>query len=161
MALWVLLVVAMVAGARGTARAPDTFRVRLSFDLGPATVTLNVTRAWAPLGVDRFYALVTAGYFNNCSMFRVLPGFVVQWGINSNPAVTAQWNRPISDDPVVKSNTVGTVTYATAGPNTRTTQIFVNFADNSFLDSQVRGVCSAQCAAAHMRRGKRGLRRSP
>ncbi len=69
-------------------------------------------------------------------MFRVVPGFVIQWGINGSPAVSAKWNTPITDDPVTRSNVRGTVSYATAGPNTRTTQLFVNLANNSFLDSQ-------------------------
>merc|ERR1711935_62872 len=86
-------------------------------------------------GADRFYALVTDGFFNNSAFFRVVPSFVVQFGISGSAAENNKWlHSPIKDDPVVGSNTDGTVTFATAGPNTRTSQIFINFGDNSRLD---------------------------
>jgi peptidyl-prolyl cis-trans isomerase A (cyclophilin A) len=93
-----------------------------------------------PLGVDRFYELLTlsgGSYFEDNGFFRVVPGFVVQFGINGNPTISQQWeNANIPDDPVVQSNTEGTIAYASAGPNTRTTQLFINLGDNSNLDSQ-------------------------
>ena len=121
--------------------APDEFRVVLTLSVG--TVTLNVTRASAPLGADRFWAASRCNYWGNTTLagnegglFRVIPNFVIQWGIAGQPAVTAEWDTVIADDPVVLSNLRGTVAFATAGPNTRTTQLFINLADNSHLDAQ-------------------------
>ncbi len=89
-------------------------------------------RAWAPLGADRFYNLVRAHFFDGVRFFRVVTGFVVQFGISPDPAVSRAWqNANIKDDPVKASNTAGTITYADAGPNTRTTQVFVNLANNA------------------------------
>lgn len=119
------------AGAR--AAAPDSFRVRFATTAGDFTV--EVHRAWAPRGADRFYELVRADYYDGNRFFRVLPGFVAQFGISGDPAVSARWrSRPIRDDPVRKSNTRGTLAFAAAGPDTRTTQVFVNLTDNSRLD---------------------------
>ena len=102
---------------------------------GPFVVT--VTRSWAPLGADRFYKLVSDHFYDNQPIFRVLPGFVVQWGISGNPAVSKTWqNASIKDDPVTHSNVKGTITFATSGPNTRGAQLFVNLGANSGLDSQ-------------------------
>jgi peptidyl-prolyl cis-trans isomerase A (cyclophilin A) len=117
-------------------RAPDVYRVKFDTNEGP--ITIEVTRAWAPNGADRFYNLVKSGYYDEARFFRVLPGFMAQFGINADPAVSAAWRRvPIQDDPVTQSNTRGMVTFATAGPNTRTTQVFINFADrNAGLDRQ-------------------------
>jgi cyclophilin family peptidyl-prolyl cis-trans isomerase len=117
-------------------KAPDTFQVKFDTTRGEFTVT--VTRAWSPLGADRFYNLVKHHYFDNARFFRVLPNFVVQFGINANPAVTAAWEKAtIKDDPRSHSNTPGTLVFATSGPNTRTTQLFINLNDNgSNLDSQ-------------------------
>jgi peptidyl-prolyl cis-trans isomerase A (cyclophilin A) len=115
------------------ARAPEMFRVR--FNTTKGDVILEITRAWAPLGADRFYNLVRAGFFTNCTFFRVVPGFVVQFGISPRPDVAAVWqNANMPDDPVKQSNKRGTITFATAGPNTRTTQLFINLADNAPLD---------------------------
>ena len=98
---------------------------------------IEVTKAWAPEGAERFYRLVEQKFFDNVRFFRVVPGFMVQFGINGDPKVAAHWqNLTIRDDQVKKSNTPGMVTFATAGPNTRTTQIFINYGSNSFLDSQ-------------------------
>ena len=98
---------------------------------------IEVHRDWAPIGVDHFYALVKAGYYDGDRFFRVVPGFVVQFGISGDPAATAKWkDMNLTDDPVKESNTVGTVTYATAGPNTRTTQLFINLGNNARLDGQ-------------------------
>jgi peptidyl-prolyl cis-trans isomerase A (cyclophilin A) len=115
-------------------KAPDTFQVK--FETTRGDFTMDVTRAWAPLGVDRFYNLVRHHFYDNMVIFRAVQGFVVQFGISSYPPVNAAWlTATIKDDPVLQSNKRGYVTFATAGPNTRTTQIFINFGDNSRLDS--------------------------
>ena len=94
-------------------------------------------RAWAPLGADRFYNLVKNGFFDNTRFFRVVPNFMVQFGLNGDPTVQSVWRAAnLKDDPGKESNKKGYVTFATAGPNTRTTQVFINFKDNGFLDSQ-------------------------
>ena len=116
-------------------KAPDTYNAR--FETSAGVFTVQVTRAWAPLGADRFYNLVKGGFFDGTRFFRVVPGFVVQFGLSGNPAVSARWHfASIADDPVTRHNTRGTITFATAGPNTRTTQLFINFADNLNLDGQ-------------------------
>jgi peptidyl-prolyl cis-trans isomerase A (cyclophilin A) len=117
-------------------QAPETYQVKFDTTRGEFTVT--VTRAWAPLGADRFYTLVKHHYFDNARFFRVLPNFVVQFGLSANPAVNAAWEKAtIKDDPRNQSNKPGTLVFATAGPNTRTTQLFINLKDNgSSLDSQ-------------------------
>jgi peptidyl-prolyl cis-trans isomerase A (cyclophilin A) len=121
--------------SRATERAPDRFRVRFETTRGPFVV--EVTRAWAPRGADRFYNLVRAGYYDDVAFFRVIEGFMVQFGINGDPAVNAAWREArIPDDPVTQSNRRGMVTYAMAGPDTRTTQLFINFRDNQGLDGQ-------------------------
>lgn len=98
-------------------------------------IVISVTRALAPIGADRFYALVHAGFFNNSAFFRVVPKFVVQFGISGDKDLNNQWlHKSIKDDPVKGSNTAGTITYADAGPNTRSTQVFINYGDNSRLD---------------------------
>jgi peptidyl-prolyl cis-trans isomerase A (cyclophilin A) len=97
--------------------------------------TIDVTRAWALLGADRFYNLVKHHFFDNASVFRVVPNFVAQFGISAYPAVTTAWKgTDIKDDPVTQSNKKGYITFATAGPNTRTTQVFINLVDNARLD---------------------------
>ena len=117
------------------ARAPDTFNAK--FDTSNGTFVVQVERFWAPNGADRFYNLVKAGFYNDARFFRVIDGFMVQFGISGNPDVSAAWtNATIPDDPVRESNTRGTVTFATAGPNTRTTQVFINFNNNSGLNGQ-------------------------
>jgi peptidyl-prolyl cis-trans isomerase A (cyclophilin A) len=119
--------------AKLTARAPDAFKVK--FETTKGNFTVEVTRALAPNGADRFYNLVRSGYFKDIAFFRVISGFMCQFGIHGDPKVSAAW-RPaqIPDDPVKASNTRGAITFATAGPNTRTTQLFINFGDNSNLD---------------------------
>jgi peptidyl-prolyl cis-trans isomerase A (cyclophilin A) len=117
------------------AAAPDSFRVKFATSKGDFTV--DVTRAWAPRGVDRFYRLVNDGYFKDLRFFRVLPGFMAQFGMSGNPALSAKMDSlRIPDDPVTQSNKRGMVTFATAGPNTRSSQFFINYKDNSSLDSQ-------------------------
>ena len=117
-------------------KAPETFAVK--FETTRGDFTINVTRAWAPIGADRFYNLIKHRFYDNMVVYRVVPGFVVQFGISSYPAVAAVWsNANIKDDPVTKSNKRGYVTYAKSpSPNTRSTQIFISFQDNSGLDSQ-------------------------
>lgn len=118
------------------ARAPETYEV--TFVTTKGSFVVKVTRAWAPLGADRFYNLVRHHFYNDMALFRVVPGFVVQFGLGPSPAVNRVWEKAtIKDDPVKESNKPGTIVFATAGPNTRTTQVFINLADNgSSLDSQ-------------------------
>ena len=115
--------------------APATFKAKFATTKGSFVVT--VTRSWAPLGADRFYNLVYNHFYDDQPLFRVLPGFVVQWGISGTPAIAKAWqNATIKDDPVTHQNVKGTITFATAGLNTRTNQVFVNLTANSSLDSQ-------------------------
>src|SRR5690242_5397565 len=119
--------------ARLNEKAPEKYQVR--FDTTRGAFTVTVTRASAPLGADRFYNLVKHHFYDNAAFFRVVPGFVVQFGISSSPAVSAAWkNTEFKDDPVTQSNKRGSLTFATAGPNTRTTQVFINLKDNARLD---------------------------
>ena len=117
------------------AKAPDTYEVKFTTTKGDFVV--RVTRAWAPLGADRFYNLVQHGFFTDAAFFRLVPGFVVQFGLSADPAVNKVWRSAnIKDDPVTQSNRPGTLTFATAGPNTRTTQLFINYGNNASLDGQ-------------------------
>lgn len=126
---------ALLHPASLTAKAPATFAV--AFDTTKGTFVVTVHRSWAPRGADRFYDLVKARFFDGVEFFRVVNGFVVQFGISGYPKVSSAWqNANIKDDPVKASNTVGTITYADAGPNTRTTQVFINLASNASLDGQ-------------------------
>lgn len=113
------------------AKAPATFGVQFTTTKGTFVVTVH--RAWAPRGADRFYNLVRARFFDGVEFFRVVKGFVVQFGINGDPKVSNAWQSAnIKDDPVKASNTVGTITYAAASqPNTRSTQVFINLGNNS------------------------------
>jgi peptidyl-prolyl cis-trans isomerase A (cyclophilin A) len=122
--------------AQLTETAPDKFQVK--FDTSKGEFIVEVTRAWAPNGADRFYNLVKNGFYDNCGFYRVVKNFMVQFGMNGDPRIARAWSGArIKDDPVKQSNTRGYITYAMGGPNTRTTQIFVNFRDtNSQLDSQ-------------------------
>jgi cyclophilin family peptidyl-prolyl cis-trans isomerase len=121
--------------AKLTAKAPETFKAQ--FNTTKGKFVIEVTRSLAPNGADRFYNLVRSGYFTDIAFFRVVPGFMCQFGINGDPNISAKWREAtIPDDPVKGSNTRGTITFATAGPNTRTTQLFINFGDNTGLDGQ-------------------------
>ncbi len=114
-------------------RAPDEFTAVLTTTKGE--ITLRVHRAWSPKGADRFYTLVRLGYYDDVAFFRVITGFMAQVGIHGSPEVNAAWRmRRIEDDPVVQSNTRGRVSFATSGPNSRTTQFFINFGNNANLD---------------------------
>ena len=119
-----------------TEQAPATYKA--AFDTSAGKFVITVHRAWAPLGADRFYNLVKNGFFDEARFFRVVPNFMVQFGINGDPAVAAAWMPArLKDDPSAgHSNKKGYVTFATSGPNSRTTQVFINFKDNAFLDSQ-------------------------
>ncbi len=118
-----------------TEKAPDVYRAK--FDTTKGAFVVQVTRSWAPQGADRFYNLVKNGYYDNCRFFRVISTFMVQFGINGDPALNTAWRMArIPDDPVKQSNSRGYITFATSGPNSRTTQVFINFADNSPLDKQ-------------------------
>ncbi len=127
---------ALLTPAALRAKAPDLFRVKFATTHGDFVVEAH--RDWAPLGADRFYNLVRNRFFNDVSFFRYSPGFIVQFGISPDPKVTAAWsNANIKDDPVKEHNTKGTVVFAMGGPNTRTTQFFINLKDNSAaLDGQ-------------------------
>lgn len=115
------------------APAPDSFTVLLTTSRGE--VEIRIQRAWAPRGADRMYYLVQNGFFTGARFFRVLPGFISQFGLSGDPAVDATFERlPLADDPVRTGNRRGSVVFATAGPTSRTTQLFVNLADNAQLD---------------------------
>jgi peptidyl-prolyl cis-trans isomerase A (cyclophilin A) len=117
------------------AKAPDTFDAKFTTTKGDFVI--HVTRSWAPVGADRFYNLVRGGFFTDAGFFRVVPGFMVQFGISARPEVARVWEAAkLKDDPVTQSNKRGAITFATAGPNTRTTQLFINFGNNTFLDGQ-------------------------
>ena len=143
------MVAAMLAGATGLAAQADKLKnpaalteqapanYKAGFDTSAGKFTIEVHRAWAPKGADRFYNLVKNGFFDDTRFFRVVPNFMVQFGLNGDPAVQKNWaDANITDDPVKQSNKKGYVTFATRGKDTRTTQVFINFKDNGFLDAQ-------------------------
>lgn len=116
-----------------TQRAPGVFKVRIETSKG--SLVIETHRDWAPRGADRFFNLVRAGFFDSSRFFRVRPGFIAQFGIPGDPSVAAVWKeQAVPDDPVRKSNTRGTIAYAMTGPDTRTTQLYINLSDNSRLD---------------------------
>ena len=118
---------------RFTEVAPETYRVRMETSEG--AIVIQVNRAWAPNGADRFYNLVKNGYYDDTRFYRVIADFMAQFGLNKDPQVNAMWRgATIADDPATQSNTRGRVTFAMGGPNTRTTQVFINFKDNAYLD---------------------------
>jgi len=125
---------ALLEPATLKAKAPAEFEVKFVTTAGE--FTMKVTRAWAPNGADRFYNLIQHHFYDGASFFRVLPGFMAQFGMSAYPQVSAAWQQAnIKDDPVAKSNRRGYVSFAMAGPNTRTTQIFINYGDNNNLDA--------------------------
>ena len=118
-----------------TEQAPDNFRVK--FETSKGDFVLEIHREWSPLGVDRFYNLVVNDYFNDVRFFRTVPNFVVQFGIHGDPAVSKVWKEAtIKDEPVKSSNAKGYITYAKGGPDSRTTQLFINLQDNLGLDGK-------------------------
>ncbi len=127
---------AMTDPSKATEKAPETFQARFVTTKGD--VVFDCTRAWAPNGVDRFYNLVKIGFFDDVALFRVAKGFVVQWGIHGDPKVNVAWREAnLPEDKPTQSNTEGMLTYAMAGsPDTRSTQLFINYGDNSSLDAQ-------------------------
>ena len=117
------------------ARAPEVYKVKFATTKGD--VIIQVNRVWAPIGSDRFYNLVKGGFYKDAAFFRIVPRFVAQFGIPARPDVAAAWDHAyLVVDRVTQSNKRGTLTFATAGPNTRTTQIFINYSDNTSLDAQ-------------------------
>ena len=124
----------LTACSKSSERAPDHFRVK--FETAKGDFVVEVMRDWAPLGADRFHELVKSDFFTGARFFRAIQGFMVQFGISGDPKVTAKWEASrIPDDPVKQSNLKGRITFATAGPDTRTTQLFINLADNARLDA--------------------------
>jgi peptidyl-prolyl cis-trans isomerase A (cyclophilin A) len=118
-----------------TEKAPATFKAK--FDTSKGAFVVQVNRDWAPNGADRFYNLVKNGFFDDTRFFRVISGFMVQFGINGDPKLSPAWrNAKIPDDAVKQSNKRGNITFATSGANSRTTQVFINFKDNAGLDGQ-------------------------
>lgn len=117
-------------------KAPAMFNAK--FDTSVGTFVIQVHRDWAPIGADRFYNLVKSGFFDDCRFFRVVPNFMVQFGINGDPAVQRNWkDASIKDESVKESNAPGYITFAKSSlPNSRTTQVFINFKDNSGLNGQ-------------------------
>ena len=119
---------------RAREACPEVFKVRFDTSAGP--ITVEVRRSWSPDGAKRLYNLVRIGYFDDIAFFRVVPGFVAQFGIHGDPDISREWSRArIADDPPGESNRRGTLVFATAGPNTRTTQLFFNLGDNTRLDA--------------------------
>lgn len=114
-------------------KAPETYQVQ--FETSGGNFVVEVHREWSPNGADRFYKLVESGFYDDCRFFRVVPGFMVQWGINGDPEIQQNWVKAnIKDDRVTKSNKRGFITFATSGKNSRTSQVFINYKDNAFLD---------------------------
>jgi len=121
------------AVAPSAGSAPAEFKVR--FETSAGDFVVSVVRANAPIGADRFHTLVTKGFYDGCRFFRVAKGFVVQFGLNGDPTLNSHWSEAaIRDDPVRMSNKAKTLCFATAGPNTRTSQLFINLKDNGRLD---------------------------
>jgi len=127
----------LLTPAAMSAKAPESYKVK--FDTSKGAFVVEVHRDWAPMGADRFYNLVRNGFYNNVRFFRVLNGFMAQFGMSGTPAVQKVWGSPaqqLKDDPVKQSNKRGYITFANAGPNSRSTQVFINLVDNAFLDPE-------------------------
>ncbi len=118
------------------ATVPQTGTFVVKVESSTGDYKIEVHREWAPIGAERFYQLVKDGFYDDCRYFRVMPDFMVQFGISGDPAVQSKWDLPLKDDAVNEHNRKGYVTFATSGPNSRTTQVFVNFVDNFSLDGQ-------------------------
>jgi cyclophilin family peptidyl-prolyl cis-trans isomerase len=118
--------------------APDSFVVEVETSEGTFHVAMH--RAWSPMGVDRVYHLMRNDFYAGARFYRVVPGFVAQWGFSGDPALDSLWqDRPLADEPTVESNLRGTVSFARAGPETRTYTLFINLVDNARLDDAVSG----------------------
>jgi peptidyl-prolyl cis-trans isomerase A (cyclophilin A) len=117
-----------------TPRADNTYRVRFETSKGPFVV--EVHRDWAPLGAVRFEELVKDNFYDGARFFRVVPKFIIQFGISGDPKMTKKWNKPIKDDTPIRTNSYRSIAFATAGPETRTTQVFINLRSNQTLDAQ-------------------------
>lgn len=125
-----------LGGACAGASEVDTGVTRVAIETSKGEFVIAVHPGWAPLGAERFLRLVELGYYDDARFHRVVPGFIVQWGLAGDPALTAEWReRFIADDPVVASNTRGRVAYAFTEPGTRSTQVYINLVDNVRLDS--------------------------
>jgi peptidyl-prolyl cis-trans isomerase A (cyclophilin A) len=132
-ALATLALATALAAPAVAQQAPDSFLVALATSRG--SVVIAVHRDWAPRGVDRLYQLIHARFYDEARFFRVIPRFVAQFGLPADPRRRQPWSQSIPDDPVRRPNVHGTLTFATAGPNTRTTQLFISLADNRRLDA--------------------------
>ena len=109
---------------------------RVKFETSKGNFIVQINKDWAPLGAERFRELVKSGFYDNARFFRVIPGFMAQFGITGDPNVQAKWREAaIPDDPVKQSNSRGKLSFATKGPNTRTSQVFINLVDNARLDA--------------------------
>jgi peptidyl-prolyl cis-trans isomerase A (cyclophilin A) len=119
-----------------TEKAPDEYKV--NFDTSAGLIVVQVHRDWAPIAADRFYNLVQNGFYDDVRFFRVVPNFMVQFGMHGNPAITKAWSgTPMQDEPTKQTNKKGYITFARTGaPNSRGTQVFINYKDNGFLDKQ-------------------------
>lgn len=130
---FVSVLVGSASGGFAADEAPEVYKVK--FETSGGDFIIEVNREWAPLGADRFHELVSKGFYDECRFFRVVPNFMVQFGINGDPNVQKGWrDKVIDDDKVTQSNKRGYITFATSGPDSRTSQVFINFKDNSFLD---------------------------
>jgi cyclophilin family peptidyl-prolyl cis-trans isomerase len=133
--LFLLFFAFISAGQTAQSPAPDVFRVRIETTTG--SFIIEAHRDWAPNGVDRLHQLVKTGILNDSRFFRVVPNYIAQFGIAGNPKIAAAWkDKTIPDDPVMQSNKRGFISYAMTGPNTRSTQLYINLTDNSRLDAQ-------------------------
>jgi peptidyl-prolyl cis-trans isomerase A (cyclophilin A) len=123
-------------GKTGVANAPKTGEFTVKFETTAGDFTTLVHREWAPMGAERFYQLIESKFFDGAPFYRVVPGFIVQFGMNGDPKGTQYWDKSFGDDPVKQTNRRATMTFAMAGPGTRSTQLFINFGNNRSLDSQ-------------------------